>query len=302
MEDRAGRWRFRTLELQLAAVFAVLSAVGWAVITGANSSPLGRIGLALIGLPVGALFGFRIGNEYLDSSPAFRGFVHVTGYVSAVALVEAAASGGNGRIDGLIASAIFVPIAWLVGRNWLTKRGDRALAFRLTPILIAGGVLVAAVEVDGGQLQVIATTALVALLGVVARLDQASRHRRVATGEITPPEPRPPLSGWRLWVRVAALLLFVAVAFGLLFGPVDRGEISCGSLTEALELHDEDPCAGEARFQAFGGFVFLVSAGALLIGLLRGRLPPTGRSGPAPPATEPPPTRRRERPLRAADR
>lgn len=67
----------------------------------------------------------------------------------------------------------------------MTKRGDRALASRLTPTLVAGGGPVAVVKVDNGPLQVIAISALVALLGIVVWLDQASRRRRVLRARST---------------------------------------------------------------------------------------------------------------------
>ena len=71
----------RPLEVKLAVLLGLLSGVGWAVITGAHSSPLARVGFFLIGAPIGVFLGMSIADEYLDSGPRLQRFIRLSSYV-----------------------------------------------------------------------------------------------------------------------------------------------------------------------------------------------------------------------------
>lgn len=290
-EDGKGWLGIDRFDVQLAIAFGVLSAVGWAVITGANSTPVGRIGFAAIGAPIGVLFGLRTGWFYRDSGPTGRAFLHWMAYVMGVLVVSAAVSSGRPSVDTLLAASVAVPAGVLVGRNLLEKRGDRRLGAALSPLVIAVVGLLIVVEREGGGAQLAAGVGLGVALVVVVCLDIVSRRSRVATGVVPPMPPRTRPRGWRLWLRIVGVVICLTGAAASL-SSVEVDDHPCGSLPEALRLPEESDCAGEARFQAFGGWVLAIGAVALLLGALRGRpgaSQEAAASGHEPVQTDPPP-------------
>ena len=206
-EDGTGWLGIHRFDVQLAIVFGVLSAIGWAVITGANSTPVGRIGFAAIGTPIGVLFGLRTGWFYRDSGPTGRAFLHWMAYYTAVLVVSAAVSSGRPSVDTLLAASVAVPVGVLVGRNLLEKLGDRRLGAGLSPLVIAVVGLLIVVEQEGGGAQIVAGVGLGVALVVVVCLDVVSRRSRVATGDVPPMPPRTRPRGWRLWLRLIGVVL-----------------------------------------------------------------------------------------------
>jgi hypothetical protein len=82
-------WGLRPLELQVALVLGFASGMGWAVITGAKSELLGRVGLFMVGFPIGVIFGIECASHYLDDGRVMRGFLRVAAIIAMLLTVVA---------------------------------------------------------------------------------------------------------------------------------------------------------------------------------------------------------------------
>jgi hypothetical protein len=74
----------RRIPTRAVVICGLASGVGWSVITGADSSPSGRLGYFLLGVPIGASVGLQYGLHYLDAGPGMRRFLQAAGFVVAV--------------------------------------------------------------------------------------------------------------------------------------------------------------------------------------------------------------------------